>query len=70
MTRPAGVFKMSRAGSGQEVFEISRVGSRRVKKLSKLAGRVRSGQELFKSHGSGRVKSFQISRVGAGRVSR
>ena len=42
-------------GSGQEVFKISRG---------------RSGQEVFKSHGSGRVgsKMFEISRVVSGRV--
>ena len=38
-----------------------RVGSGRVKRLSNLVGRVRSGQEFFKSHGSGWVKNFSKS---------
>ena len=46
-----------RVGSGQEVFEMSRVGSRRANKFSILAGRVGS-------------RGFQISRVGPGRVKR
>ena len=36
---------------------MSRVGSGRVKRFSYLVGRVRSGQEFFKSHGSGWVGS-------------
>ena len=46
----------SQVGSGQETFEMSRVGSSRVNTLSILAGRV----------GSGRVKRFQISPVESG----
>ena len=46
-----------RVGSGQEVFEMSRVGSRRANKFSILAGRVGS-------------RGFQISRIGSGRVMR
>ena len=52
-----GSIGMRRVGSGQEVFEISRVGSGRLNKFSNLAGRVGSGQQLFKSRGSGRVGS-------------
>ena len=50
-------------GSGQEVFNISRVGSgQEVVKIS----RVESGREMFKSRGSNQVGSrfFSISRVG------
>ena len=46
------VFKISRVGSG-------RVGSGRVKRLSNIAGWVRSGHEFFKSHEWGRVGSGQ-----------
>ena len=62
-----------RVGSGQEVFKITRVGLGRIKRFSNIAGRVRSGQELIKSHGSGIGSGqdfFQISRVGSGRVKR
>ena len=47
-----------RAGSGRVgsiVLQISRVGSGRVKNFSNLGGRVRSGQEVMKAHGSGQV---------------
>ena len=44
-----------------------RVVSGRVNTLSNLAGRVGSGQEVLKSHGSGRVGS---GRVGSSRVKR
>jgi len=46
-----------RVGSGQEVFEILRVGSARLNKFSSLAGRVGSGQTLFKTRGSAQVGS-------------
>ena len=52
-----GVFKRSRVGSGRVRKLPKSRGSGRAKRLSKLAGRVRSGQEFF-----------QISRVGSGRV--
>ena len=54
-SRVTGCLKCN--GSDQEVFQISRVGSGRVKGFSNLAGRVRSGQEFFKSHASGRLRS-------------
>ena len=59
-----------RIGSGQEVSEISRVGSRRLNKFSNLAGRVRSGQEVPKISRvrSGQVETSQNFR-GSGRVS-
>ena len=62
-----------RVGSGQEVFEIPRVGSGRFNAFSNLAGRVGSGQEVFKISRvrSGRVKTSQtFSRVGSGQVTR
>ena len=40
-------------GSGQEVLEMSRVGSGRVQKFSNLTRRVGSGQKVFKSPGPG-----------------
>ena len=40
---------MSRVGSGQEAFEMSRVGPDRVNKFSNLAGRVGSGHEVLKN---------------------
>ena len=51
------VFKISRvrSGSGREVPRSSRVESGRVKSFSNMTGRIGSGQELFKCHGSGRV---------------
>ena len=87
LIRPAGramtreehwIFQGFFAGHG--VFKMSRIGLGRVKRFSNLAGRVRSDEEFFKSHGSGRVKKFrnltgrvrsdqevmQISRVGSG----
>ena len=64
LTRGSGQegFKMSRDGSGQEVLETSRVGSVQVDKFSNIAGRVGSGEDVFKYHGSDRVGSrgFQI----------
>ena len=48
-------------------FGVWRVGSDRVNKLSNLAGRVGSGQEASKSHGSGRVGSRRLENF-AGRV--
>ena len=48
-------------GVGSRNFEISRVGSGRVKRFYILAGRVGSGQEVLISRGSGRggVKRFE-----------
>ena len=70
-----------RVGSGQEVFEIFRVGSARLNKFSSLAGRVGSGQQFSKNRGSAQVGSrgsqnlagqvgsgqnmFNIARVGS-----
>ena len=61
-----------RVGSGQEVFEMSRVGSGRVNKFSILTGRVESGQQVFKSRGSGQVMSrdSELSRDRSGRLTR
>ena len=65
---------MSRVGSGQEAFEMSRVGPDRVNKFSNLAGRVGSGRVnvSFKPRGSGLVGSrgFQTlaGRVGSSQV--
>ena len=60
---------MSRVGSGQEAFEMSRVGPDRVNKFSNLAGRVGSGQEVCEISRvrPGRVKTAQKIR-GSGRV--
>ena len=82
MTRPAGrvgsgqeVVEMSRVGWGR-VNKFSSLAGRvkrfsnltgRVKRFSNLTGRVRSGQEVFKSHGSGRVGPRGVHNV-AGRV--
>ena len=59
-------------GSRHDVFKMSRVGSGRVgsENVQNVTGRVGSGQEVFKSRGSGQVGSrfFQISQVGSGRV--
>ena len=65
MTRHAGRVRKHSASHGS-----AGVGSGRVKRFSYLADRVRSGQECFESHGSGRVGSrvIQLSRVGSGRV--
>ena len=62
----------STRGSDQEGLKMSRVGWGRVNKFSILAGRIGSGQEALKSHGSVQVGSrgFQISRVGSGRFMR
>ena len=46
-----------RVGPGQEVFEISRVGSGRAYNFSNLVGRVGSSQDIFK-----------FLRVGSGQV--
>ena len=69
-TRGSGhvVFKTSRVGSGQEVFKLSRVGSGRVNRFSNLVGRVRSGPEFFKPHGSGRVESRGDEKLNTGWV--
>ena len=54
---------MTRVGSGR-VRRCSKChGSGLVNEFSNLAGRVGSSQEVFKSHGSGRVGS---GRVGSG----
>ena len=53
------------------VFKMSRVGSGRVRKcVQKLTGRVGSGQEVFKSRGSGQPRSGQefFKSHGSGRV--
>ena len=57
-----------RVGSGSSKSH----GSGRVKSFSNLAGRVRAGQEFFKSHGPGQVVSrfSQNSLVRSGRVKR
>ena len=59
-----------RVGSGEEVFEMSRIRSGRVTRLSNFTGRVGSGG--FQSRGPGRVDSggSQISRVRSGRIMR
>ena len=59
-------------GSGGVQNVTSQVGSGRVNNFSILAGRIGSGQEALKSHGSVQVGSrgFQISRVGSGRFMR
>ena len=45
-----------RVGSDQEMFEMSRDGSRPVRRCWNVTRRVRSGQKMFeKSHPSGRV---------------
>ena len=56
-----------RVGSGQEVFEILRVGSARLNKFSSLAGRVGSNAFQNSRVGTSRVKRFSNSR-GSGRV--
>ena len=57
-----------RIGSGQEFFEISRVGSGRAgsRATSRPAGRVGSGQECFEISrvGSDRVESGRIGSFG------
>ena len=57
-------------GSGQGVFHISRVWSGRLHKSSNIAGRVGSGQEVFKHHRSGRIWSGReiFQSTGLGRV--
>ena len=59
-----GVFKMSRVGSGQEVFIICRVGSGRVERFQ--ISRVGSGREFFKSRGSARVKLTNLKNCAGG----
>ena len=56
--------------TGRVGLGIVQILTGRVKRFSNFGGRVRSGQEFFKSRGSNRVESrfFQISRVGSGRV--
>ena len=65
LTGPVDPTRIKPAPHGSLI--VCLVGSGRVKRLSKYRG---SGQEAFKSHGSGRVgpKVFNISRVGSGRV--
>ena len=67
MTRPAG-----RVTCCSKCHGSGRVESGRVKRFSNLVGRVRSGQEYFKSHGSGRVGSRgdeKLTREISGRAS-
>ena len=61
---------MGRGGLGQEVFEISRVDSGWVRRLSNLTGRVGWGGVGSGGVGSGRVGSGRVGsgRVGSGRV--
>ena len=57
------------SGSKHSKYHWSgRVGSVRVKRASHLAGRVRSGQGFFESHGWGRVGSRIFKSHGSGRV--
>ena len=57
------LVRLGGVGSGIVQNITGRIGSGRVKTFSNLVGRVRSSQELIKSHGSGRVGS---GRVGSG----
>ena len=68
-----------RVGPSQKVLKISRVRLGPVVRFPSLAGRVGSGRigsgtQVFKYHGSGRVGSvqefFSISRVGLGHLIR
>ena len=65
-------FRGSSPGRESGHVASKRHGSGRVESgsVQNLTGRVGSGQEVFKSRGSGQVESrvFQISRVGSGRV--
>ena len=63
-------FSRVMAGPARTVSNISRVESDQVERSSELwgSGRIGSDREIFKIHGSGRVRSrgFEISRVGSG----
>ena len=56
---------------GSRGFQISWIGSSRVNRFTNLTGRVGSGQEFFKSHGSsqGRTRKKRVTR-GSGNMNR